>query len=146
MVYSGASRESLGTRFCDRLTDDGDTPDSVCRKIDLLLHPFDMSSCDGLGDDQLSISSDSDSHLSLLAPKQHSVASKIIKAVLHERYQLMFLQASAGTEKTFIVKALINALQSHGKKCLICGITDIATVQYPGGTTLHSQFLLGINE
>jgi hypothetical protein len=55
MVYNGASRESLKTRLCDHLEDDGDTLDSVRRKIDLLLHPFDMSSYDGVGDDQLSI-------------------------------------------------------------------------------------------
>jgi hypothetical protein len=41
MVYSDASRESLETCFCNHLADDGDTPDSVRRKIDLLLHPFD---------------------------------------------------------------------------------------------------------
>jgi hypothetical protein len=35
MVYYGASRESLETHFCDHLADDGDTPDSVRRKIDL---------------------------------------------------------------------------------------------------------------
>jgi hypothetical protein len=29
MVYYGAGRESLETRFCDHLADDGDTPDSV---------------------------------------------------------------------------------------------------------------------
>jgi hypothetical protein len=29
---------------------------------------------------------------------------------------------------------------------LICGTTGIAAVQYPGGTTLHSLFRLGINE
>jgi hypothetical protein len=136
----------LETRFCDHLADDGDTPDSVRRKVDLLLHPFDMSSYDGLGDDQLSISSDPDSHLSLLTPEQHSIASKIIKAVLHEIYQLMFLQGSAGTGKTFTVKPLINALQSYRKKCLICGTTGIAAVQYLGGTTLHSLFRLGIDE
>jgi hypothetical protein len=142
MVYYDASRESLETRFCDHLADDGDAPDSVRRKIDLLLHPFDMSSYDGLSDDQLSISSDFDSHSSLLTPEQHSVASKMIKAVLHETRQLMFLQSSAGTGKTFTVKTLINALQSHRKKCLICGTTGIAAVQYPGGTTLHSLFRL----
>jgi hypothetical protein len=113
LVYYGASRETLETRFCDHLVDDGDTSDSVRCKIDLLLHPFDMSSYDGLGDDQLSVSSDPDSHLSLLTPEQHSVASKIIKAVLHETRQLMFLQGSARTGKTFTVKALTNALQSH---------------------------------
>jgi hypothetical protein len=100
MVYSGASRESLETRFCDHLVDDGDTPDSVHRKINLLPHSFDMSSCDGLDDNEISISSDPDSHLSLLTPEQHFVASKIIKAALHETRQLMFLQDSAGTGKT----------------------------------------------
>jgi hypothetical protein len=100
MVYYGASRKSLETRFCDHLADDGDIPDSVGRKIDLMRYPFDMSSYDGIGDDQLSISSDPDSHLSLLTPEQHSVVSKIIKAVLHETHQLMFLQDSAGTGET----------------------------------------------
>jgi hypothetical protein len=60
-VNYGASRESLETRFYDHLADDGDTPNSVRRKIDLLLHHFDMASYDGLGDDQLSVSSDRDS-------------------------------------------------------------------------------------
>jgi hypothetical protein len=143
---SDTSGESLETRFCDHLADDRDILDSVCRKIDLLLHSFDMSSYDGLGDDQQFISSDPDSHLSLLSPEQHSVASKMIKAVLHETHRLMFLQGSAGTRKTFIIKALINALQSHRKKCLICGTTGIAAVQYLGGTTFHSLLRLGIDE
>jgi hypothetical protein len=51
MVYYGASRKSSETRFCDHLVEDRDTPDFVRRKIDLLLHLFDMSSYDGLGDD-----------------------------------------------------------------------------------------------
>jgi hypothetical protein len=91
MVYYGSSRVSLETRFCDHLADDRDTPNSVRRKIDPLLHPFDMSSYNRLGDDQLPISSDPDPYLSLLTPKQHSVTSKIIKAVLHETHPLMFL-------------------------------------------------------
>jgi tRNA A37 threonylcarbamoyladenosine biosynthesis protein TsaE len=48
-----------------------------------------------------------------LTAEQHSVASKIVKAVLHETHQLIVLQGWAGTGKTFTVKALINALQSH---------------------------------
>jgi hypothetical protein len=146
MACYGTSREPSETRFCDHLADDGDSPDSVCRKIDLLLHPVDMSSYDGLGDDQLSISSDPDSHSSLLTPEQYSVASKIIKAVLDETHQLMFLQSSAGTGKTFTVKALISALQSHQKKYSIYETTSIAAVQYPGGTTLYFLFRLGIDE
>jgi hypothetical protein len=79
MVYYRASRESLEARFCDHLADDGDALDFVFRKMDLLLHPFDVSSYDGLWDDQLSISSNPDSQLSLLTPEQHSIASKLSK-------------------------------------------------------------------
>jgi hypothetical protein len=81
-----------------------------------------------------------------LTPEQHSVASKIIKAVLHETHQLTFLQGSVGTGKPFTVKALTNALQSHRKKCLIRGTTGIAAFQYPCETTLHFLFRLGIDE
>jgi hypothetical protein len=96
----------LETHFCDHLADDGDTPDSVRRKINLLLHPVDLASYDYVFDDQLSISFGPDLHLSLLTLEQYSVASKIIEAVLHETRQLMFLQSSARTGKTFTVKAL----------------------------------------
>jgi hypothetical protein len=58
----------------------------------------------------------------------------------------MFLQGSAGTGKTFTVKAVISVLQSHWKNCLICGTTPIVAVQYPGGTTVHSLLRLGIDE
>jgi hypothetical protein len=51
MVYYGASQEVLETRFCDHLEDDGDIPDFVRRKIDLLLHPVDLASYDPLCDD-----------------------------------------------------------------------------------------------
>jgi hypothetical protein len=51
VIWHAASRESLETRSCDHLADEGDTPDSVRRKIDLLLHLFDLSSYGGLGDD-----------------------------------------------------------------------------------------------
>jgi hypothetical protein len=44
MVYYGTSRESLETRFCDHLADNEDTSDSIRHNLDLLLHPFDMSS------------------------------------------------------------------------------------------------------
>jgi hypothetical protein len=48
--------------------------------------------------------------------------------------------------ETFIAKALINTIQSHREKSLICGTTGIAAVQYPGGTILHSLFRLGIDK
>jgi hypothetical protein len=105
-----------------------------------------MSSYDGLGDDQPSIFSDPDSHLSLSTPEQHSVASKIVKVALHETHQLMYLQGSAGTGKIFSIKALINGFQCHCKKCLIYRTTGTTTVQYSGGTIVHSLVRLGIGE
>jgi hypothetical protein len=56
------------------------------------------------------------------------------------------LHDSAGTGKTCTIKALIKTIHSHRKNYLICGATGIPTVQYPGGTTLHSPFHLKIDE
>jgi hypothetical protein len=39
MVYYGASRDLLESRFGEHLADDGDTVDSIHQKIDRLLHP-----------------------------------------------------------------------------------------------------------
>jgi hypothetical protein len=146
VVYYGANREDLETRFCRELADDGDTPDSVHRNIDLVLHPDTLACCDPQDDDEMAPSSNPYSSLSILTPGQRSIACEIMGAVLHETHQLLFLRSSAGTGKTFTVKVLISALHSLGKKYLICGTTGIAAVQYPGGTALHSLFHLGIDE
>jgi hypothetical protein len=58
----------------------------------------------------------------------------------------MFLQGSVETNNAFIIKELITALKSPGKKCLICGTAGNAVIQCPGGTTLRSLFRLGIDE
>jgi hypothetical protein len=146
MVSHGASPEVLEVRFWDHLADERDTVNSLRRKINLLLYPDTFISCDLQNDDQMPPTSPPESALSLLTPEQHSVASQIIDAVMQKTDQLMFLQGSAGTGKTVTAKALIKALESRRKKCLICGTTGIAAVQYPGGTTLHSLFHLGIDE
>jgi ATP-dependent exoDNAse (exonuclease V) beta subunit len=57
----------------------------------------------------------------------------------------MFLEGAAGTGKTFTFAALVAVLRGEGQRCLICGTTGIAAVQYPGGCTLHSLFKLGID-
>jgi hypothetical protein len=44
------------------------------------------------------------------------------------------------------IKVLIKALESCGKKCLICGTTGIALVHYPRGTTRYSLLRFGIDE
>jgi hypothetical protein len=129
------------------LADEGDTVDSVHRKIGLLLHPDAYPSCGTEDDDnQIPPTSVPRSALSLLTSEQCSLASQILDTVRHKADQLMFLQGSAGTGKIFTLEALIKALESCRKKCLICSTTGIAAVQYPGGTALHSLFHLGIGE
>jgi Cdc6-like AAA superfamily ATPase len=139
MVEHNPSREFLESRFWYHLADEGDTVDSVYRKIDLLLHPDAYASCGTEDDDdEMPPTSVPWSVVSLLPSKQSSIPSQILEAVIHKTDQLMFLQGSAGTGKTFTVKALIKALESCGKKYLICDTTGIAAVQYPGGITLYS--------
>jgi hypothetical protein len=81
-----------------------------------------------------------------MTEEQFSISSEIIEAVLHQTDQIVVLQGSTGTGKTFTVKALIRALELSGKSCLICGTTGIAAAQYPGATTVHSLFHLGKDE
>jgi hypothetical protein len=146
MVNYGADREILESRFSCQLADDGDTFDSVHRKIDRLLHRESCAFFDLQEEGEIAPPSVDHPAWSRLTEEQRIVASEIIDAVTRETHQLMFLQGSAGTGKTFMVKAVIAALESRGKKCLVCGTTGIAAVQYPGGTTLHSLFHLGIDE
>jgi excinuclease UvrABC helicase subunit UvrB len=128
MADYGASRKPSEARFRGHLADGGNNLDSVCRNIDFLFHPVDLASFDRLSDDHISVSSDPDSHSSLLTSDQHSVVSKIIEAVLHETHQLMFLQGPCGTGKSFTIEDLINAFHSHHRKRLICGTAGIAAV------------------
>jgi ATP-dependent exoDNAse (exonuclease V) beta subunit len=128
MICYGASRDLLESRFGEHLADDGDTVASVHQKIDRLIHPDSYASCDYQEEDQMPPTSDPDSLLQVMIPEQPVVASQIIDAVIHETHQLMFLQGSAGTGKTFTVKTLIATFQSFGKKCLICRTTGIAAV------------------
>jgi hypothetical protein len=128
------------------LANGGDTVDSLRGKINLPLHPDAFISCDLQDDNQMPFTSPPESALSVLTREQHSVASQIIDAVMKKTDQFFVLQGSAGTGKTFTFKALIKALESTRRKCLICGTTGIGAVQYPGGTTLHSLFHPGIGE
>jgi tRNA(Met) C34 N-acetyltransferase TmcA len=146
MVYYGASREFLELRFQANLADDDDTIDSVRRTIDLLLNSESYTGCDHQDGDQMPDTQVGDQSLVGLMTEQRMIASEIMDAVASKTNQLMFLQGAAGTGKTYTVKALISALQSRRRKCLICATTGIAAVQYPRGTTLHSLFHLGIDE
>jgi hypothetical protein len=58
--------------------------------------------------------------------------SQIIDAAIHETDQTSFVEGSSGTGRAFTIKALIATLRSYGKKWLICGMTKMAAIQYPG--------------
>jgi hypothetical protein len=146
MVHYGASREPLEFEFRAELADGDEPRDSVHRKIDFLLDPDRYVWTNHQEEDQVPVLFAPDSPLSLLTTEQRIIAFDILNGVLQNTNELMFLQGSAGTGKTFTVKVLISALESCAKKCLICGTTGIAASQYPGGTTLHSLFRLGIDE
>jgi hypothetical protein len=84
IVAHGASRKVLEARSWDNLADEGDTVDSLRRKIDLLLYPDAFINCDLQDDDQMPLTSPPKSALSLLIPEQHFVASQIIDAVIQD--------------------------------------------------------------
>jgi hypothetical protein len=146
MVQNGANQTSLERDFSDYLADDGDDIESVHHKINLLLNHDDMMISDYQNDKQIADNFHAEPELTTLTAEQSNVAREIIEAVIEKTSQLMFLQGSAGTGKTFTVRAIINTLRSTRRKCLICATTGIAAVQYKGGTTLHSLFHLGIDE
>jgi hypothetical protein len=81
-----------------------------------------------------------------LNDEQEVVCQTILAAVDDPACRLMFLPGVAGTGKTFTVRRLIELLHAQGKRCLLSATTGIAAVQYPGGTTLHSLFKMGMDE
>jgi hypothetical protein len=84
--------------------------------------------------------------LSDLSGEQSAFANEIIRSVERNSPKLMFLQDSAGTGKTHMVRMILSELHRRGIRCLVSATTGIAAVQYQGGQTLHSLFSLGIDE
>jgi RecG-like helicase len=82
----------------------------------------------------------------MLTLEQREVASSIIDCVVGNVDQLMFLQGSAGTGKTFTVQVIVGELRRRGMRCLISATMGIAAAQYEGGSTVHSLFCLDIDE
>jgi ATP-dependent exoDNAse (exonuclease V) alpha subunit len=74
------------------------------------------------------------------------VVCGIVGVVVEDGRQLMFLPGSAGTGKTFTIRAVIDLLKQDGKKCLVYVPITIAVVQYRRGTMLHFLSRLGTDE
>ena len=58
---------------------------------------------------------------------------------------LLFLQASAGTGKTFVSKTIAAKIRSKGEICLCNATSGIAANLFEGGRTMHSRFNIPLN-
>jgi hypothetical protein len=148
MVSYGAHRGALESQFWHAKAEDSDTAQDVHRRLDRLIDRDRYPSLEPRNRNAIVNLPDARRILAQLNDEQRQAALYIISAVLRPNPQnrLMFLQGAAGTGKTFTVSAVIAALQAMRRICLVCATTGIAAVQYPGGTTLHSVFKLGIDE
>ena len=75
--------------------------------------------------------------------KEHRKPS--IKKTLNIFDNLFFLQASAGTGKTFVSKAIAAYIRSQGDICLCNATSGIAANLFEGGRTMHSRFNIPLN-
>jgi hypothetical protein len=121
--------------FKDDMRDEGDTDDSIRRKIETIIgrlrstmHPFLIEGvCSRTSYEGLSLS------LAMLASQHAAIATEIISAVQQNTKKLMFLQGSAGMGKTHSVRLILSEPHRLGIHCLVSATTGIAAVQYPGG-------------
>jgi hypothetical protein len=146
MVAYGADRSKLERIFWNKLLDEGDDADSLSEKIRALIDRHKQGFVPVDDHEQSHFTVQEESLWNSLTSHQGSVASQIIQTLQDNTDQLMFLQGSAGTGKTFTVNTLVENMRQSGLNCLICATTGIAAVQYSGGTTVHSLFHLGFDE
>jgi hypothetical protein len=121
--------------FKDAMRDEGDTDDSIRRKIETIIgrrrSTMDRFRIEGArpstSHEGISLS------LAALASEQAAIATEIINAIQQNNNKLMFLQESAGTGKTHTVRVILSELHRLGIRCLVSATSGIAAVQYPGG-------------
>ena len=72
---------------------------------------------------------------------QQKVFKRIMDSVTNKCSQNFFyLNAPAGTGKTFLCNALLDAVRGKGHIALACATTGIASILLYGARTLHSRF------
>ena len=74
------------------------------------------------------------------------------KTIMRKIYQptenegnFLFLQASAGTGKTFLGRTIASNVRSRGDIALCCATSGIAANLYENGRTMHSRFKIPLN-
>ena len=81
-------------------------------------------------------------------PQQRSAYKTIIQRIYNPKAKgsnLIFLQASAGTGKTFVSNTLAANVRAHGDIALCCATSGIAANLFVNGRTMHSRFKIPLN-
>ena len=74
----------------------------------------------------------------------NTIINKIYNTKLHGK-KFMFLQASAGTGKTFVASTIASKIRSRGDIALCCATSGIAANLFDNGRTMHSRFKIPLN-
>ena len=59
--------------------------------------------------------------------------------------KFFFIQASAGTGKTFLLKTIASAIRANGDICLCNATSGIAATLFEGGQTMHCRFQIPLD-
>ena len=81
-------------------------------------------------------------------PAQHHAYETILDRIYHPTPRisnLLFLQASAGTGKTFVSNTVAAAVRANGHIALCCATSGIAANLFVNGRTMHSRFKIPLN-
>ena len=87
----------------------------------------------------------------LMNKEQDSAYRKILASIYpnefignHTNNNFFFIQASAGTGKTFLLKTIASYIRSKGDICLCNATSGIAATLFEGGQTLHCRFKIPV--
>ena len=71
-------------------------------------------------------------------PSQHAALATIRRAYEERQGGAFFLDAPAGSGKTFLLQCILNMVRAEGDVVLVASTTGITALELDGGSTLHS--------
>ena len=83
--------------------------------------------------------------ISSLNPEQRAIFDSIEVASTQLNPAPIFIGASPGTGKSYLLNTILSYFRSQGKVSLACASTASASLLLNGGKTLHAQFKVPIN-
>ena len=78
-------------------------------------------------------------------PEQRAIFDSIEVASTQHNPAPIFIGASPGTGKSYLLNTVLSYFRSQGKVSLACASTASASLLLNGGKTLHAQFKVPIN-